>query len=64
MGLGDESLDRLALRGEPEAVVHELGILRDQAVADEHRLAVDGQRFEVAVGGEEDGAAGGFINAA
>ncbi len=64
LGLGDEGLDGDALGGEPEAVVNELGVFRDEAVADVHGLAIDDEGFQVAVGGEEDGAAGGFVDAA
>lgn len=62
MGFGDEGLDGEALGGEPEAVVDELGVFGDEGVAGLLELAVDDEGFEVAVGGEEDGAAGGFID--
>ncbi|MND04169.1 hypothetical protein D3C83_243200 [compost metagenome] len=51
MGLGDERLDRLALGGEPEAVVNKLRVFRNERITDVHRLAVDNERFEIAVRG-------------
>ena len=49
---------------EPEAVIDELGIFRDEAVLEMRGLAVERQRLHGAVGDGEDGAARRFIDAA
>ncbi len=64
LGFGDEGLDGFAFWGEPETVVNELRVFRDEGIADVHGFAIDDEGFEVAVSGEEDGAAWGFVNAA
>jgi len=64
LGLCNEGLDGLALGGEPEAVVNELGVFRDEGVAGVLELAVDDEGFQIAVCGEQDGAAGGLVDAA
>ena len=64
LGLGDEGLDGFALGGEPKAVVNELGVFRDEGVAGHLELAVHDEGLEIAVGGEQDEAAGGFVDAA
>lgn len=64
LGFGDEGLEGVAFRGEPEAVVDEGGVFGDETVAEVHDLAVHGDAFDLAVGGEEDAAAWGFVDAA
>ena len=59
-----QGLEGLALRGKPEAVIDQLGIARDERVAQVHDLAVHRERFHLAMGEMQDGAAGGFIDAA
>ena len=53
----DGRLQHLTLRAEPEAVVDELGVFRDEAVLQVCRLAVERDRLDGAVRGEQDGAA-------
>ena len=62
--LVDHRLQHLALGREPEAVIDELGIFRDEAVLQMRGLAVERQRLDGAVGDGEDGAARRFIDAA
>lgn len=64
LALGDEGLEGEALRGVPEAVVHELGVLRDEAVAQVHDFAVHGEGLDLAMGEVQDGTAGGLIHTA
>ena len=64
LALGDEGLDGEAFGGVPEAVVHELGVLGDEAVAEVHDFAVHGEGLDLAMGEVEDGTAGGLIDAA
>src|SRR5690606_21665678 len=64
LGLVNEGLQGLALGGEPEAVVNELGVFRDERVAQVLDLAVEGEGFELLVRLHEDGAARGLIDAA
>ena len=64
LGLGNEGLNGLALGSEPEPVVNELGVFGNQAVSNVLGFPVDGEGFEVLMGGEENGAAGSFVDAA
>ena len=64
LGLGDEGLEGVALGGKPEAIVDELGIGRNEAIAKVLGIAVDGEGFEVLVGSQKNGAAGGLVDAA
>ena len=64
LGLGDESLDGFALGGEPESVVDEFRVFRDERVAEVHDFAVHREGFHLTVSEVEDRAAGGFVNAA
>lgn len=64
LGLGNQSLDGFALGGEPEAVVDHGGVFGDKGVAYFLGFAVHGDGFDVAVSSQQDGAAGGFVDAA
>ena len=52
------------LRREPEAVIDQFGVARDERVAQVHDLAVHRQRLHLPMGGMQDRAAGRFIHAA
>ena len=60
----DGGLEHLALGREPEAVVDQVGVFDRQLVLQMHGPAVEGDRLDAAVGGQQDGAAGGLIDAA
>jgi hypothetical protein len=57
-------LQHLALRREPEAVIDQLRVARHQLVFQVHRAAVERDRFHRPVGGEQDRAARGLVDAA
>src|SRR5690242_8685944 len=63
LALVDQGLEHLALRGEPETVIDELGITRHQLVLEMGRAAVERDALDAAMGALQDGAAGGFIDA-
>ena len=60
----DHGLEGIAFWCEPEAVVNELCILRNEAIPDGHDLAVQGEGLKVAVSVQEDGATWSFIDTA
>ena len=64
LALVDERLQHLALGREPEAVVDELGVFRHQLVLEVRGAAVERDRLDAPVGEEQDGAAGGLVDAA
>ena len=64
LGLGHQGLDGFTFRSKPEAVVNQRGVFRDEGIAHLLHFTVNRDRFNVAVGRQQDGAAGGFINAA
>jgi hypothetical protein len=64
LAFGDEGLQGVALGGEPEAVVDELGVFGDEGVAQGHDFAVHGEAFDLAMANVKDGTAGGFVDAA
>ncbi len=64
LGLGDEGLEGIALGSEPEAIVDELGVSWDEAITKVLSIAVDGQGLEVLVGGQQNGATWGLVDAA
>ena len=64
LGPVDGGLEHFALGGEPEAVVDHFGVAGHQLVLEVRFLAVEGDRFDGAVGLEHDRAAGGFVAAA
>ncbi len=63
LGLVDQRLERLPFGGEPEPVVHELGVLRHERVPQVHHLAVHRQGLHLAVRVHEDRAARGLVDA-
>ena len=60
----DVSLERVAFGRIPEAVIDELGILRDECVALVHDFAIHRKAFHLAMREQQDRAAGRFIHAA
>ena len=64
LALVDQRLQHLALGREPEAVVDQLGVARHQLVLEVRGAAVERDRFDGAVRGEQDGAAGRLVDAA
>ncbi len=64
LGIVDGRLQHLALGREPEAVVDQRGVLRHQLVLQVHGPAVERDGFHAPVGGEQDRAAGGLVDAA
>ena len=64
LAFGDGGLKHFALRRKPESVVDQCGVFRNQAVAQVHHFAVHRDRFDRAVRMVQDGAAGGFVDAA
>ncbi|MND97227.1 hypothetical protein D3C80_895430 [compost metagenome] len=64
LALVDGGLQHLALGREPEAVVDEVGVFDRQFVLQVHGAAVQGDGLDAAVGGQQDRAAGGLIDAA
>ena len=64
LAFGDGGLKHFAFGRVPEAVVDQAGVGRDEAVAQEHDLAVHRDLLKAAVRGVEDGAAGGLVHAA
>src|SRR5207302_11348596 len=63
LALVDQRLQHLALRGEPEAVVDQLGIARHQLVLQMRGAAVEGQALDRAMGGLQDGSARRLVDA-
>ncbi len=64
LGFGDERLNGLPLGGKPESVVDHGRIVGNEGVAHSLGFAIHGERLHVAVGGQNDRAAGGFIDTA
>src|SRR5690606_5963764 len=64
LALVDQRLQKLALGGEPEAVINEFRIARHERIFEVRGLPVERDRFYASVGGEQDGAAGRLIDAA
>src|SRR5690606_14984549 len=62
--LGHQRLERLALGGEPETVVDELGVFRNERIAQVHHLAIHRETLHLAVSGEEDTAPGSLVDPA
>jgi hypothetical protein len=60
----DRGLQHLALGREPEAVIDQLGIARHQLVLEMGSTPVERDRFDRAVGSQQDRAARGFVDAA
>jgi len=63
LALGDHHLKHLPLGCKPETVVNHVGVAGDQAVAQMHDFAVEGDLLQSAVGVVEDGSGGGLIDA-
>ena len=63
LALCHQRLERETFRSIPETIVHQLGILRHQAVAQMHDFAVHGQRLDLAMREMQDRSAGCFIHA-
>ena len=64
LGVVDEGLQREALGAPPVAVVDHAGVARHEVVLEVGDFAVERDRFDGAVGAQQDGAARGFIAAA
>ena len=64
LGGVDEGVEGLAERGEPEAVVDELGVARLEARLFAEEVPFEGDRFEVGVGEDEREGAGAFVDLA
>ncbi len=64
LGVCHEGLEGFALGSEPEAVVDELGVFGDEGVTQVHDFAIHREAFHLAMGGEEDGSAGGLVDSA
>src|SRR5262244_64974 len=62
--LVDEPLERLALGGEPEAVIDHLRVARHEGIAQVQELAIESDGLQGAVGRMEDGAARRLVDAA
>ena len=62
MRIVDKGLQGFALGGIPEAVVDELGVTWNQAVAQVHEVAVHREGLHIAVRVQENRAGGGFVN--
>ena len=60
----DQRLKGETLRGEPEPVVDQLRIFRDQRIAEVHHLAVHRQGFNLPMGEMKNRAARRFVHAA
>ena len=60
----DESLQRFAQRREPQAEVHDLGVLQADVLLEVRQVAVEAQRFQLAMRGEQQRSAGRLIAAA
>src|SRR5437879_5699659 len=64
LALVDERLQHLALGGEPEAVIDELGIARHQLVLEMRGAAIERDALDAAMGAVQDGATRRLVDAA
>ena len=64
LALVDQGLEHLALGGEPEAVIDQLGIARHQIILQMRRAAIERDLLDAAMRLEEDRAARGFVDPA
>src|SRR5262249_43996061 len=60
----EEAIKSLALCGEPDAVVDELGVANGERLLKMRGFTVDGEALEVAMRGDGQRAAGSFVRAA
>src|SRR5579863_4664 len=60
----DRRLQHLALGREPETIVDEFSIFRHQPVLEMRRTAVERDRFDAAMRGQQNGPAGRLVHAA
>src|SRR6266851_3343766 len=60
----EKSVQRLALRREPHAVVNKFRIANSEGLLQVRGFAIDGQAFQLAMRGDQQRAAGSFVRAA
>src|SRR6266852_8759361 len=64
LGDAEKSIERGAQRREPQAVIYEFGVTQRERLLKVRGFAIDGERFEFAVRGDQQRAAGSFVGAA